>query len=164
MYIIIKTTLFKLQVSTNKRLILNDFETQITKISSRVDEFDQKITETSGATSGRIHLYIHKSNFSSNSNKKINSVFQNLSKLMTNLKGEISEEFSNCHDMLNTSFSILANDIMCLILVRLVRMLNSSYFQPGFKMKSSNTNNFAISSCVTISSTILAVMCLVNGH
>ena len=148
------------QLYKANKVILNDFERKIAKISSRVDKFDQKITETSGVASGIIRLLNTSTSqislLKGNSNKKIYNVFQNLSELITNLKGVISDKVSNFHDMLNTSYSALANDIKSLHVFdscETVRMLNFPYFQPGFKIRSSSPNNFTVSNCFTTIST-----------
>ena len=149
------------QLYKANRVILNDFETKIAKISSRVDKFDQRITGTSGVASGIIRFLNMSTRqislLQSNSKKDINSVFQNLSELITNFEGEISEKVSDFHDMVGNSSSALANDIKSLHVFdscETVRMLNFPYFKPGlYKIKSSNPNNFTLSNCFTTIST-----------
>ena len=149
------------QLYKTNKVILNDFETQIAKISSRVDKFDLKITETSGVASGIIRLLNTSTNqislLKSNSNKEINSVFNNLSELIKNFEGEISEKVSDFHDMVINSSSALANDIKSLHVFdscETVRMLEFPFFKPGlYKIKSSNPNSFTLFNCFTTIST-----------
>ena len=149
------------QLYKANKVILNDFETQIAKISSRVDKFDQKITETSGVASGIIRLLNTSTSqisvLQSNSNQKIYNVFQNLSEFITNLKRVISEKVSDFHDMVSNSSSALANDIKSLHVFdscETVRMLEFPFFKPGlYKIKSSNPNSFTLFNCFTTIST-----------